>query len=180
MPQQRERVYMVGLRKDACVGPMDWTGLCGEGGDTSGRAVAGDGGSVRGILEPAESAAVAVAEISAEQWAALQRQFAARGCTLREREIALDGKAPPLISGYRNVGNITAKYICEEADGTRRDGGERRPRFLTPRECARLMGLPEWYRIPGDGLGFYKQAGNAVCPPVVEAVGERLLAALGL
>ena len=41
--------------------------------------------------------------------------------------------------------------MLEEADGTLRDGREGRsnPRFLTPRECARLMGFPDSFVIPG-------------------------------
>nr|WP_315254454.1 DNA (cytosine-5-)-methyltransferase [uncultured Duganella sp.] len=53
---------------------------------------------------------------------------------------------------------------------------ENRPRRLTPRECARLMGYdtpaaPE-FRIPVSDTQAYKQFGNSVVVPVFAAVAE--------
>ena len=92
-------------------------------------------------------------------------------------------KAPALIASYRKMTNVTSKLICHMRDGTPRDGGpaRRRPRFLTPRECARLMGFPDTFMVPpacSGRSGIYKQLGNAVCPPLVSAVGERVLSQL--
>ncbi|KAK3245969.1 hypothetical protein CYMTET_44481 [Cymbomonas tetramitiformis] len=55
----------------------------------------------------------------------------------------------------------------------------RPPRFFTPRECARLQGFPETFQVAGyrganDGR-FYRQIGNAVCPPVVAVIAAALL-----
>lgn len=51
----------------------------------------------------------------------------------------------------------------------------RRPRRLTPRECARLMGFErgdrEW-KIGVSDTQAYRQFGNAVVVPVVEAIAE--------
>jgi DNA (cytosine-5)-methyltransferase 1 len=43
-------------------------------------------------------------------------------------------------------------------------------RVLTPRECARLQGFPDSYQLPIKSGAAYKQIGNAVCVKVVEAV----------
>jgi DNA (cytosine-5)-methyltransferase 1 len=40
--------------------------------------------------------------------------------------------------------------------------GRKNPRRLTPRECARLMGFPDTYRIPVSDTRAYKQFGNSV------------------
>lgn len=40
--------------------------------------------------------------------------------------------------------------------------GKRNPRRLTPRECARLMGFPDDFRIPVSDTRAYKQFGNSV------------------
>jgi DNA (cytosine-5)-methyltransferase 1 len=40
--------------------------------------------------------------------------------------------------------------------------GRKNPRRLTPRECARLMGFPDDYRIPVSDTRAYKQFGNSV------------------
>lgn len=54
----------------------------------------------------------------------------------------------------------------------------RNPRRLTPRECARLMGFPETFVIPVSDTQAYKQFGNSVVVPVVEAVAVKVLSAL--
>lgn len=43
-------------------------------------------------------------------------------------------------------------------------------RKLTPRECARLQGFPDTYRLLDNDNAVYKQMGNAVAVPVIEAV----------
>jgi DNA (cytosine-5)-methyltransferase 1 len=48
-------------------------------------------------------------------------------------------------------------------------------RQLTPRECARLQGFPESYKFPKKDAAAYKQIGNAVCVPVVAAILKELL-----
>lgn len=40
--------------------------------------------------------------------------------------------------------------------------GRKNPRRLTPRECARLMGLPDTFRIPVSDTRAYQQFGNSV------------------
>lgn len=59
------------------------------------------------------------------------------------------------------------------------DGQEYRIRKLTPRECWRLQGFPDWAfdKAKETGLSdsqLYKQAGNAVTVNVVKWIGERL------
>lgn len=54
-----------------------------------------------------------------------------------------------------------------------------RIRKLTPRECWRLQGFPDWAfdRAKQSGLSdsqLYKQAGNSVTVPVIKAIAERM------
>ena len=51
----------------------------------------------------------------------------------------------------------------------------RNPRRLTPRECARLMGFPDGFRIPVSDAQAYRQFGNAVVPAVVEIVAGEVV-----
>jgi DNA (cytosine-5)-methyltransferase 1 len=52
------------------------------------------------------------------------------------------------------------------------------PRRLTPRECARLMGFEKpgekKFKIPVSDTQAYRQFGNAVVVPVVEALARHL------
>lgn len=55
------------------------------------------------------------------------------------------------------------------------------PRFLSPRECARLQGFPDWYDLGVDeGNGrLYKQIGNAVVPPIIREIVRPIADFLG-
>lgn len=48
--------------------------------------------------------------------------------------------------------------------------GEKNPRRLTPRECARLQGFPESFIIPVSDTQAYKQFGNSVVVPLMADV----------
>ncbi len=55
---------------------------------------------------------------------------------------------------------------------------EEQIRKLTPRECARLQGFPDSFKIPVSDTQSYKQFGNSVSVPVVEAIARNILKAL--
>lgn len=65
-----------------------------------------------------------------------------------------------------------------EADFSNEENQAHRPRRLTPRECARLMGFetPQGkpFRIPVSDTQSYRQFGNSVVVPVFEAVARLL------
>lgn len=52
--------------------------------------------------------------------------------------------------------------------------GRKRPRRLTPRECARLMGYPDTYQITVSDTQAYKQFGNSVVVHVIQAVAGHM------
>jgi DNA (cytosine-5)-methyltransferase 1 len=56
--------------------------------------------------------------------------------------------------------------------------GEVRARLLSAREAARLMGLPEDYRLPARYNAAYKLAGDGVAVPVARWIAERMVAPL--
>ena len=49
------------------------------------------------------------------------------------------------------------------------------PRRLTPRECARLQGFPDSFLIPVSDNQAYKQFGNSVVTPLIQAVGKNII-----
>jgi DNA (cytosine-5)-methyltransferase 1 len=49
------------------------------------------------------------------------------------------------------------------------------PRRLTPRECARLQGFPDTFIIPVSDNQAYKQFGNSVVVPLMQAVGKNVV-----
>jgi len=52
------------------------------------------------------------------------------------------------------------------------------PRRLTPRECARLQGFPDDFRIPVSDTQAYKQFGNAVAVLVIELLASAVIKTL--
>ena len=60
---------------------------------------------------------------------------------------------------------LSARYYKDGSEILVSRGHGNVPRRLTPRECARLMGFPESYRIPVSDTQAYKQFGNSVVVP---------------
>jgi DNA (cytosine-5)-methyltransferase 1 len=52
---------------------------------------------------------------------------------------------------------------------------DKNPRRLTPRECARLQGFPDSFIIPVSDNQAYKQFGNSVVIPLIQAVGQNIV-----
>lgn len=73
---------------------------------------------------------------------------------------------------------LSARYYKDGSEILVDQGPRLRPRRLTPRECARLMGFPDNYVIPVSDTRAYKQFGNSVVVPVVEAVAKQIAACL--
>lgn len=77
------------------------------------------------------------------------------------------GIAPP--DGISRT--ISARYYKDGSEILIEQEG-RNPRRLTPRECARLQGFPDSFRIPVSDTQAYKQFGNSVVVPLMEKVAE--------
>jgi DNA (cytosine-5)-methyltransferase 1 len=52
---------------------------------------------------------------------------------------------------------------------------DKNPRRLVPRECARLQGFPDNFVIPVSDNQAYKQFGNSVVSPLMQAVGKNIV-----
>lgn len=78
--------------------------------------------------------------------------------------------------GPNNVARtLSARYYKDGSEILVYQGEGKNPRRLTPRECARLMGYPDSFRIPVSDTRAYKQFGNSVVVPVVQAISELML-----
>lgn len=67
---------------------------------------------------------------------------------------------------------LSARYFKDGSEILVSRGKDRNPRRLTPRECARLMGYAEDFRIPVSDTQAYKQFGNSVAVPVFREVAR--------
>ncbi|GHT84055.1 cytosine-specific methyltransferase [Betaproteobacteria bacterium] len=67
---------------------------------------------------------------------------------------------------------LSARYYKDGSEILVWQGDKKRPRRLTPRECARLMGFPDSFRIPVSDTQAYRQFGNSVVMPVMKEVAR--------
>lgn len=100
---------------------------------------------------------------------AFRRTRTEGGARVQRAEIRFDGVAGCL----RTPGGGSSRQFVVEVDGPKT-----RSRPLTAREGARLMGLPDRYRLPAAETSALKVIGDGVAPPVVRALAEQLLVPL--
>ena len=77
----------------------------------------------------------------------------------RERNLVIDKRQKDLTPTTHIKGTVNT-------DGIRR---------MTPREWARLQGFPDDFIIPVADASAYKQFGNSVAVPAIQATAEQLL-----
>jgi DNA (cytosine-5)-methyltransferase 1 len=89
------------------------------------------------------------------------------GTKVQRVEIRFDGLAGAL--RVASTGGSSVQFVLTV------DGREARMRVMTPREYARLMGLPEDYRLPTNAGEARSLCGDGVCVPVVRFIAERII-----
>lgn len=169
VPQHRERIFIVGFRDNV---PFDFDQL-----QLPDHApVLGD------ILHPENGDEVAEPPFTEGEQAAVADKY-----TLTEK---LWDYLQAYADKHKAAGNGFGFGLNGKDDVTRtlsaryyKDGSEilvhqhgKRPRRLTPRECARLMGFDmpgePLFEIPVSDTQAYKQFGNAVVVPKVKAIAQ--------
>jgi len=159
VPQHRERIFIVGFDRRVFGDnpPFTFPELPG-----------GEPLAVSSILEKKVDARYTLSDLL---WNYLQ-EYAER------HRAAGNGFGFGLVNLDGTTRTLSARYY--------KDGSEilipqrrRNPRRLTPREAARLMGFPDKLPIVVSDTQAYKQFGNAVVPPVAEAVARQLVRVLG-
>jgi DNA (cytosine-5)-methyltransferase 1 len=77
-----------------------------------------------------------------------------------------------LVDGNSVSRTLSARYYKDGSEVLVSRGKRKRPRRLTPRECARLMGFPDTFTIPVSDTQAYRQFGNSVVMPVMKEVAR--------
>ncbi|CAN0593312.1 unnamed protein product [Ectocarpus sp. 12 AP-2014] len=103
--------------------------------------------------------------LSDKLWAYLQGYAA-------KHKAAGNGFGFGLVDGDSISRTLSARYYKDGSEILVSRGDGRNPRRLTPRECARLMGYDESFRIPVSDTQAYKQFGNSVAVPVFAEVAR--------
>ena len=77
-----------------------------------------------------------------------------------------------LVDGKCVARTLSARYYKDGSEILVSQGSRKRPRRLTPRECARLMWFNDTFKIPVSDTQAYKQFGNCVVVPVIREVAR--------
>lgn len=171
VPQHRERIIIVGFRDDV---PFDWKNLD--------LPVLSEGPRLAAILhredgtEPTEWPCLEGPKgrvssrytLSDKLWAYLQ-DYAAKH---REKG---NGFGFGLVTKKDIARTLSARYYKDGSEILVSRGRGKNPRRLTPRECARLMGYEDSFRIPVSDTRAYEQFGNSVVVPVISAVANTMV-----
>ncbi len=69
---------------------------------------------------------------------------------------------------------LSARYYKDGSEILIEQAGKN-PRRLTPRECARLQGFPEAFKIPVSDTQAYRQFGNSVVVPLITDIAKQIV-----
>lgn len=158
VPQNRERIYIVGISKDHFALPQNYS--------FSFPAATREITSVGNILEQDVDEKYTISDTL---WEGHQRRK-------KEHEEKGNGFGYSLfnrLSAYTNT--LSARYYKDGSEILIDQGDDMNPRKLTPRECARLQGFPENFIIPVSDTQAYKQFGNSVAVPVIRAIARNIV-----
>jgi DNA (cytosine-5)-methyltransferase 1 len=171
VPQHRERIIIVGFREPV---PFSWEELD--------LPPISDGPKLATILHPQDGSEPDGAPytegskgkvsgrytLSDKLWAYLQNY------AMKHREKG-NGFGYGLVTPDDTARTLSARYYKDGSEILVSQGRRKNPRRLTPRECARLMGYDDTFRIPVSDTRAYKQFGNSVVVPVIAEVARILV-----
>ena len=173
VPQHRERIYIVGFRKDLGLTKEDFT-------YPDQKEVTKKWIDVR-----EENPVPAKYYLSTQYIQTLIRhkeRHAAKGNGFGYDIIPDDGIAHAIVvGGMGRESNLVIDFRQTDLTPTTRIKGEVNRqgwRKMTPREWARLQGYPDDFKIVVADASAYKQFGNSVAVPAIQATAEQLLKSL--
>lgn len=85
----------------------------------------------------------------------------------RPKILTIESKGPAktLVASYHKIQRLTGTFVKDGPTGLR---------LFTENECKSLMGFPKNFKVPVSRTQMYRQFGNSVVVPVIEAVAKQL------
>ena len=167
VPQHRERIVMVGFREPTAFSFDDLI--------LPGR----NGRGMRDVLHPENGTeapeghyTVGPDAIVSEKYTLTDKLWAYLQAYAAKPKAAGNGFGFGMVDGDSISRTLSARYYKDGSEILVSRGEGKNPRRLTPRECARLMGYDDSFRIPVSDTQAYKQFGNSVAVPVFAEVSR--------
>lgn len=173
VPQHRERIFIIGFSQET---PFSWDEF---------ESVDKDSLTMKAVLHPQNGSENSEEEglkryvkgtkgkvdekytLSNKLWSYLQNYAA-------KHKAKGNGFGYGLVNTNSVARTLSARYYKDGSE-ILVSRGKANPRRLTPRECARLMGYPDSFRIPVSDTQAYKQFGNSVAVPVIQDIARIVL-----
>lgn len=172
VPQHRERIYMVAFREDYAP----------DGYEFEFPAPTGTNLTLNDIRERNVSARYFLSDVYVETLKRHRARHEAAGHGFGYIIRDWNGTSGAIVCG--GMGRET--NLVQEENGTPRGLvpethikgtiNKEGIRKMTPREWARLQGFPEEYKLVLSDVHLYKQFGNSVSIPVIEAISKKIVA----
>lgn len=166
VPQHRERIIIVGFREPT---GFTWDDL----------RLSEERPRLGSILHPENGSEVAEEPYTIGDKAKVHRKYilsdklwAYLQAYAEKHRAAGNGFGFGLVTRNDIARTLSARYYKDGSEVLVSRGKGKNPRRLTPRECARLMGFPDTYRIPVSDTQAYRQFGNSVVVPVMREVAR--------
>lgn len=171
VPQHRERIFMVGFRRptsfnfnslplpDLSTGPRMRAVLHPEDGSE------GDAGYP--YTEGKKGTVAEKYTLTPRLWDYLQNYA-------KKHQEKGNGFGFGMVGPDDTARTLSARYYKDGSEILVDRGVGKRPRRLTPRECARLMGYPDDFPIPVSDTQAYRQFGNSVAVPVIHVIAKHM------
>ena len=155
VPQHRERIMIVGFDRKRFHGKEQFAFPEQQ---QSSKAI-------KDILDPHVDPKYTLSDHLWEYLQAYAEKHKAKGNGFGYGLVDINGISRTLSARYYKDGS---EILIPQSDG-------RNPRKLSPRECARLMGYPDIYRLDQvSDVQAYRQCGNSVVVPLITAVSKQI------
>ncbi len=176
VPQHRERIYIIGFRKDLRINLADFH-------YPNPQTIGDDRPKFRDVMEKnVPSVKYYLSTVYVETLKRHRARHEAAGHGFGYEIIDENGVANAIVVGgmgrERNL--IIDKRLTDFTPVTNIKGEVNREgiRRMTPREWARLQGFPDDFRIVVADASAYKQFGNSVAIPAIQATAGKILQSL--
>lgn len=178
VPQHRERIYIIGFRKDLNINVTDFH-------YPEPTSIGDKRPKFRDVMEKQEvSVKYYLSTTYMETLIRHKARHEAAGHGFGYKIIDIDGVANAIVVGGmgRECNLLIDKRLTNFTPITHIKGEVNRDgiRKMTPREWARLQGFPDDFKIVVADASAYKQFGNSVAIPAIQATAKKELELLGL